>query len=95
LQAHPNPFTHNTVVEFVDGKPPTLKIYDLGGRLVRNLQINKSPQPEAHPPRAENQQISKSYWDGTDNAGKRLPRGIYLYRLNTGDYAGTKKLLML
>jgi photosystem II stability/assembly factor-like uncharacterized protein len=47
LQVHPNPFTHNAVVEFgvhslefVDGELSTLNIYDLGGRLVENTDRN-------------------------------------------------------
>jgi hypothetical protein len=103
LSIHPNPATHNTVVEFgvhslgfVDEKPLSLKIYDLSGRVVRNLQINRSPQPEADPPPAENHQITKSSWDGRDNAGKKVRSGIYFVKLKAGDESlETKKLLLL
>jgi hypothetical protein len=45
LSAYPNPFTHNTVVEFgvrgsefVDWEPSTLHIYDMSGRLVESTE---------------------------------------------------------
>jgi hypothetical protein len=92
LQVHPNPFIHNTVVEFgvhssqfVDGKLPTLNIYDLSGRVVRTLQINKSP----------NQQMNEVSWNGRDNSGKRVGAGIFFVKLNAGDTKLTEKVIVV
>jgi hypothetical protein len=92
LSIHPNPFTHNTVVEFVvgssefvDERQRALKIYDLGGRLVRSLQITKSP----------NHQISKLYWDGTDQTGHKVPGGMYFCEAKNGSSSIKSKLVIM
>jgi hypothetical protein len=77
LSIHPNPFTHNAVVEFgvrswefVDEKPSALKIYDLGGRLVRVLPFNYSTiQP-----------FNQTTRDGVV-VGERLEAGVYFVKV--------------
>jgi beta propeller repeat protein len=93
LSVHPNPFIHNTVI--IVGAPRTaerfadrnllLHIHDLSGRLVRSLQISKSP----------NHQISKSYWDGKDSHGKNMEPGIYFCQLRTSTGIITRKLIRM
>ena len=34
-------------------------------------------------------------WDGKDNAGQRMPSGMYLYRLEAEGLTQTKKMLLL
>jgi flagellar hook assembly protein FlgD len=34
-------------------------------------------------------------WNGTDAGGKYVVTGVYLYRLQAGDYVETKKMLFL
>jgi hypothetical protein len=70
--------------EFVDEKPLALGIYDLSGRLVRNLHISKSP----------NQQMSEAEWDGTDESGKEVATGYYVCRLNNGGRDAFCKVLL-
>jgi hypothetical protein len=88
----PNPFTHNTVVEFgvrgsefVDGEPSTLKIYDLGGRLVRTFNLCNLDKS-----------VKSVTWDGTDESGQRVRSGIYLCKLKTGnEFLHSQKVLFL
>ena len=71
----PNPFTGGTTIGYKLGATAStggvsVAIYDVAGRMVRTLQA-----PGV---------TGKLSWDGTDDAGRALPGGIYLLRL-TGD----------
>jgi hypothetical protein len=89
LEIRPNPFAHNTVIQF-GGRfaPPAaglLHIYDLSGRLVRSFPFNHlTIQP-----------FNQVTWDGRDNSGKRTPAGIYLCRLDANGFRDTKKLILM
>lgn len=78
-QNYPNPFNPVTNVEFGIGNPRqgrggsqwvTLKIYDLLGREVKTL-VDRRLSPGNY----------TVQWDGTDNAGKPVNSGVYVYRL--------------
>ena len=34
-------------------------------------------------------------WDGTDDAGRRVASGAYLYELNAGDHSASRRMVML
>ncbi|MFB3091229.1 MAG: hypothetical protein ACE1ZG_07810 [Gammaproteobacteria bacterium] len=34
-------------------------------------------------------------WDGTDNNGRDVASGIYIYKLNAGELTATKKMILL
>jgi len=34
-------------------------------------------------------------WDGTDKHGRQVASGIYLYRIQAGDFANVKKMSLL
>jgi hypothetical protein len=76
----PNPSISNAGVSFgfkpstVDHGPLTLDIYDLGGRLVRTLNLCNLDQS-----------VKSVLWDGTDDSGQRVKSGIYLCKLKTGN----------
>ena len=69
----PNPFNPLTRITFELGKagPVDLAVYDLRGLRVRTLMTGERP---AGP--------GEFFWDGTDDRGRALPSGIYLYRLS-------------
>jgi len=33
-------------------------------------------------------------WDGCDSSGRALASGVYLYKMTSGKYSGTKKLVL-
>lgn len=77
---YPNPFTTNTRFVFtVTGQePPTymkIQIMTVTGRVVREVKMH-----EIGPIRV-GRNISEFAWDGTDEFGDRLARGVYLYRV--------------
>ncbi len=77
---YPNPFTTNTRFVFtVTGvEPPTymkVQIMTVAGRVVREVSMH-----ELGPVRV-GRNISDFAWDGTDQFGDRLARGVYIYRV--------------
>jgi hypothetical protein len=74
LWSVPNPFTGGTTIGYRLGSSSSadgvsVAIYDVAGRLVRTLR-GKSAQA-----------TGQLRWDGTDDAGRALPGGIYLLRM--------------
>ena len=80
-QNYPNPFNPSTVISYQLSvvSNVTLKVYDVLGREVETL-INQ-------------RQAAGSYSVTFNAAG--LPSGVYFYRLQTGTYTATKKLMLL
>ena len=86
-QNFPNPFNGSTVIAYSLPKAETrvqLRIYDLRGQLVRTL--------ESGPKSAGTHTIS---WDGTDDLGRGVSSGFYLYRLTAGETSLVRRLLFL
>ena len=86
FQNQPNPFGKLTIINYQLPMPghTTLSIYDVSGRLVKNL-VDERKVPGYYT-------VS---WDGKDNSGRLAPTGVYFYRLRSGECILTKKLLLL
>jgi hypothetical protein len=84
----PNPFNPATTIRFIvpAGAPRdySLRIYDVAGRLVRELAAGRIDSG-AHEVR----------WDGTDDRGAGVSSGIYLYRIAAGAEALSGKMVLL
>ncbi|MBI4725911.1 hypothetical protein HY768_01570 [candidate division TA06 bacterium] len=39
--------------------------------------------------------VHQVQWDGKDDVGQKVSKGVYLYRMTAGDYSATKKLILL
>ena len=85
-QNYPNPFNPATVIAYSVPKAAKVRItvYNISGQQVAMLV-------DAHHP-AGNYQI---VWPALDTAGRILPSGIYLYRMEAGEFTAMKKLLFL
>jgi len=87
-QNSPNPFNPSTTISFtvVEGSAVhvSLKVYDLRGNLVRTL-VN-----EVHGAGTYN-----VFWDGTDNLGRSVASGVYLYRMQAGNFSQTRKMVLM
>lgn len=79
-QNYPNPFNPATRIPYSVGGSGfvSLKVYDVLGREVATL-VNEVKQPGAY--------------EVTFN-GEGLPSGMYMYRLNAGNYSTAKKMLL-
>ena len=82
----PNPFKPQTSVSFSlrDAAPVTLEIYDLKGRKVKTLAQGEFASG-----------LHSLVWDGTDDSGTTVASGLYLYRMNSGSYSASRKMLLL
>jgi len=61
-----------------------LAVYDVTGRAVRELASGKN--------RAGTYTL---HWDGRNDQGARLPRGVYFVNLKAGAYTATRKLIVV
>ena len=87
LSAIPNPSSQSVELAFRLGAPGSvhLAIYDLGGRRIRNLLQGDAPAGD-----------NRKTWDGLNDAGRAVPAGAYVARLELGGApAVTLKLMHL
>jgi competence protein ComEC len=81
----PNPFNPATNIWFETrgGGQVLLTIYDLAGRRLLERTVETSPGQQS------------IRWDGTDKGGQALPTGVYFYRLQSSEGAGSGKLSLV
>ena len=87
LAAHPNPFNPATTLSFslAARGPVTLAVYDLSGRLTRTLIAGQTLAAGEH----------EIVWRGRDDAGRALPSGVYIGRLEADGAAGAQRLVLI
>jgi len=80
-QNYPNPFNPATTINYQlpEKNHVSLKIYDILGNLVKTL-VDDEQAP--------------GYYNVTWNAGG-LASGVYFYRIMSGSFVSTKKLILL
>ncbi len=85
-QNHPNPFNPVTTIRYELPEPSqvTITIYDLVGRQVKTL-VNHT----------QGAGYKSLIWDGTDNVGRPVSAGVYLYQIRAGNFKQTRKMLLL
>ncbi len=91
LQNFPNPFNPETWIPYrlAEDASVTLTISDLTGQVVRTFKVGHQPAAVYD---SKEQAI---YWDGRNDTGEPVSSGIYFYHLQAGDFAATKKLIIL
>ncbi len=84
-QNYPNPFTDITTVSYqLNNKGKcVLNIFNIEGKIIQTL-VNKDQLPGKY----------NVEWNGTNSKGKKLPSGIYLYRLSLDSFFITKTLII-
>jgi hypothetical protein len=81
---YPNPFTTNTWFEFKHNRSAgevldvQVQVYTISGKLVKTIR----QQVVSNGDRVSRQDGLQ--WDGTDDFGDQLARGVYLYRVKVG-----------
>ncbi|MEN8203117.1 MAG: T9SS type A sorting domain-containing protein [Bacteroidota bacterium] len=82
---YPNPVTDFTTINFSvreTGKV-TIEVYDLMGRSIKSL-VNKSYGPGEY----------SVQWDVKNDAGKKVPGGLYLYKMSQGSEQLTRAMII-
>ncbi len=87
-QNSPNPFNPSTSIQYnvPEGEAGriSLKVFDIRGQLVKSL-VDAFASPGLY----------KVHWDGSSERGMEVPSGVYFYRLQTGSFTQTRKMILL
>jgi FlgD Ig-like domain len=85
-QNYPNEMESQTTINFEieSSSEVTINVYDDKGNLIKILIDNKNQEAGKH----------TITWDGKNNEGRKMPSGIYIYRLVTSKYFDSKRILI-
>ncbi len=93
-QNYPNPFNPTTVISFqVSGDSygeVELTVYNILGQKIKTFDCH-SELVEV----LDNQRKYSITWNGVDERGTAVPSGIYFYKLRSGEFEQTRKMLLL
>lgn len=82
----PNPFGPRTAIRFHLSRPlpVQLTLFTVDGRSVTTLISRDMPSGD-----------HEVIWDGRDAEGHSMASGVYLYRLESGDFVDTKRMVLV
>jgi len=85
-QNRPNPFNTETTIRYQVPKFSYVKIeiFNLIGQHLRTL-VNEDKNPGTY----------KAIWNGKDDQGLSVGSGIYIYRMNAGEFTAIKKMVLV
>ncbi len=86
LSNYPNPFNPTTTIFFNVTQTSSfvsLEIYNLKGQKVKTLPVTLSGDE------------GSAIWNGIDDSGKSVSSGIYFYKLKSGNFEKTKKMILM
>ncbi|MDD2331631.1 MAG: T9SS type A sorting domain-containing protein, partial [Candidatus Cloacimonetes bacterium] len=86
LNAYPNPFNPQTNIRYSlkDAGQVQIEIFNLKGQKIRSFSNNHATAG-----------FYSQMWDGKDTQGQVVGSGIYFYRMTSGKYSSTKKVMMM
>jgi len=86
LGNYPNPFNPTTTIQFQMERsvPAEIVIYNQKGQIVKRFD-NIRTQPG----------MNSLVWDGLDNNGSIVTSGVYFFRLKSGSYSSTRKMVLM
>ena len=91
LPNYPNPFNPETWIPYqlAAASSVRIRIYDSVGQRVRTLDLGRQLAGVYHT------RNRAAYWDGRNEQGERVATGVYFYRLETGDFTATKRMVIV
>ena len=86
FQVYPNPFNLRTRIQYrlSESTPVSIKIYDILGRLVRNL-VNYE----------RTSGLYSTFWDGTNDDGIVLSSGVYIINITTRQFTRSTRTMLI
>jgi len=86
LGASPNPFNPSTTISFSMETPgnASIDIYNQKGQMVKSLANGYFDSGTHH-----------LTWNGTDNSGRSVASGLYFFRMKSGKFSSTKKMVLM
>lgn len=86
LQNYPNPFNPNTLLTYRLFQPSNvrLQVFDLAGQKVKTLVRERQTEG-----------WHKKEWNGTDDSGRSVSSGVYLYRIVTDNITVMRKMILM
>ncbi len=84
-QNYPNPFNPSTTIQLTlpQAAEWRLSVFNIKGSLVRSFTGNDEAG------------VVSIEWDGNSQSGSQVASGMYLYRLEAGEFSDTKKMILL
>ncbi len=86
LNNYPNPFNPETTIAFnvKDAGDVTIDIYNIKGQKVKQL-VNDNYSTGIH----------TVVWNGQDDNNNKVSSGVYFYKMRSGKYSKTKKMILM
>ncbi len=83
---YPNPFNPSTTISFYTAKaePLQITIYNKKGQAVKTWNLDSKAVG-----------YHNVEWDGRDDNGAPVSSGVYLYRMYSGKYSSTRKMVLM
>jgi hypothetical protein len=85
-QNYPNPFNPETTIRYgiPEGNNVRLTVYNIEGKVIKQLDHGYK---EAG--------YHQANWDGTNKNGESVSSGVYIYRMEAGNFSNVKKMIFL
>jgi len=83
---YPNPFNPTTTIQFQMEKaaPAMIEIFNQKGQLVKSINVDQAQVG-----------MNNVVWQGLDNSGSPVGSGVYFFRLKSGSYSSTRKMVLM
>ena len=85
-QNYPNPFNPITTLQYElpEDSFVNVTVYDMLGNVVNNL-VNTN----------QSSGYKSIQWNATNNQGEPVSAGVYIYKIQAGNFVDTKKMILL
>lgn len=85
-QNYPNPFNPETTIQYHVARACNMKltVYNIGGEKIATLFEG-----------LQTAGMHYAKWNGIDKDGRSVPSGIYIYRLEAGEYSRNAKMMLM